>query len=757
MTTQLFLTAAASPLGGSGQLAALTVRGGTSTAAVTDTVASGTDIQVTAATGGATPLSWWYQVGAATSFTANVTANIRGKESNAANNAGAGILIEHYDSTGTSNLGTILTDRTVPATITEYTTTDAAKALASVAMTSTTFSDGDWIKITLKVRNVGTMGAATSGVTNTYSGPTSGSAGDTWVTFSSTLPTPATPLRDATSAASTTTGFTSTLAQLSFTHGVGAGPQNVATVAVIYGASTDNGTAAVTYGGVSMTAVGPVVHTDNATAGWVQLFKLISGVPQGNQTVVISVTGTGLSASSLIGFSGTWIGASDISATNYTSAFGAGALGTIVGTSAAGDGVFAVMAAGNTLTGITARQEQLTNVNTSSGAGNAAMASGPGYANPVTYASQISASDIWAMIFADVIAGSSNVTVTGVTATSTSVAPTGVVEGDATLTGLTATATSTAPVGTVSAGDSIVGATATSTSIAPAGTVSAGVVLTGLTATSTSVAPVGAVGVSITVTGLTASTASTAPAGSVDAGASVTGVIALTASAAPAGVVDAGATLTGITATSTSVAAAGSVSAGAALTGVTAASVSVAPAGAVGQNVVVSGLTATSTSAAPAGTVHASAALTGVTGTSTSVAPVGVVSAGATVIGVVATGTSLAPAGSVHAAATLQGLVAQANSVALAGLVASGVTVVGVTATSTSVAVPGVVGGLLEDIIITIGEISGSPITLSDISGSPVTLGAFSGSPVTLTTFSGSPVTVGEFSGSPLTVGAFQD
>jgi hypothetical protein len=42
---------------------------------------------------------------------------------------------------------------------------------------------GERLKITLKVRNVGTMGANAAGVVNTYDGPAAATAGDTFVTF----------------------------------------------------------------------------------------------------------------------------------------------------------------------------------------------------------------------------------------------------------------------------------------------------------------------------------------------------------------------------------------------------------------------------------------------------------------------------------------------------------------------------------------------------------------------------------------------
>ncbi len=180
MATQLFLRDAASDLGGAGQKALSLSRGASSTTAITTTTVSGTNIQVTQTAGGQA-LTWFSDKLPAQTLSGTVTVNIRGRESATTVNAGAGILIEKTNSTGTVQ-STILADATIPTTITEYTTTDAAKTQASLAITTTTINQDDRIKITLKVRNVGTMAAGT--VTKTYDGPTASAAGDTYVTFS---------------------------------------------------------------------------------------------------------------------------------------------------------------------------------------------------------------------------------------------------------------------------------------------------------------------------------------------------------------------------------------------------------------------------------------------------------------------------------------------------------------------------------------------------------------------------------------------
>ncbi len=183
MATTLYLTSGAAPVGGSGARLLSPGRGSGSANAVTTATAGGTNIPVTATAGG-TALTWWFRVGAQT-ISGNISANLRGLESATTVNAGFGILIEQYASDGTTFLSTILSDRTVPATITEFTTSDAAKALAAVAPTSTVCNEGDWIKVTVKIRNVGTMAAGTA--TLSYNGPTAAQAGDSYVTFADNL------------------------------------------------------------------------------------------------------------------------------------------------------------------------------------------------------------------------------------------------------------------------------------------------------------------------------------------------------------------------------------------------------------------------------------------------------------------------------------------------------------------------------------------------------------------------------------------
>lgn len=186
MPSDFFLRADASGLGGAGQRRLSQRRGRASATVITTTTAGGTNITVTATAGGQA-LTWFSEpITSAITISGTITVNIRGLEAANTVNAGRGILIERTNNAGTV-LSTILADSTVPATITEFTTTDAANGAATYTPTSTAMAAGERIKITLKVRNVGTMGANASGVTISHDGPASGAAGDTWVRFNENI------------------------------------------------------------------------------------------------------------------------------------------------------------------------------------------------------------------------------------------------------------------------------------------------------------------------------------------------------------------------------------------------------------------------------------------------------------------------------------------------------------------------------------------------------------------------------------------
>lgn len=181
MPTRFYLRDLASSLGGAGQKVGSPRTGRTSVNAITTTTAGGTNIIVTQTAGGQA-LSWFSDpITAAVTISGTVTVNIRGLEAANTVNAGAGVLIERTNNAGTVQ-STIVADSTVPATITEWGTTDSART-GTYTPTSTNIAAGERIKITLKVRNVGTMAANASGVTNSYDGPAAAAAGETYVQF----------------------------------------------------------------------------------------------------------------------------------------------------------------------------------------------------------------------------------------------------------------------------------------------------------------------------------------------------------------------------------------------------------------------------------------------------------------------------------------------------------------------------------------------------------------------------------------------
>lgn len=186
MPADFFLRSGASGLGGAGQRRLSQRRGRTSATVITTTTAGGTNIQVTATAGGQA-LTWFSEpITEAITISGTVTVNIRGLESANTVNAGRGILIERTNNAGTVQ-STILAVTGVPATITEFTTTDAANGTATYTPTSTAMAVGERIRITLSIRNVGTMAAGTA--TISHDGPASGAAGDTWVRFNEDIRT----------------------------------------------------------------------------------------------------------------------------------------------------------------------------------------------------------------------------------------------------------------------------------------------------------------------------------------------------------------------------------------------------------------------------------------------------------------------------------------------------------------------------------------------------------------------------------------
>lgn len=179
MPTRLYLVDLASSLAGAGQKQLSANSGRASVQAITTTVASGTNIQVTATAGGQA-LTWFSEpVTEAITISGTVTPNIRGLESANTVNAGVGILIERTNTAGTVQ-STIVALTGIPATITEFGTTDAAKT-ANYTPTSTSMAAGERIKVTLSIRAAGgTMAAGTA--TISYGTGVAG-AGNSYIDF----------------------------------------------------------------------------------------------------------------------------------------------------------------------------------------------------------------------------------------------------------------------------------------------------------------------------------------------------------------------------------------------------------------------------------------------------------------------------------------------------------------------------------------------------------------------------------------------
>lgn len=176
MATDLFLRDLASTLAGAGQKAMSQRRGRTAVTTTTNTTASGTNITITATAGGQA-LSWFSEpLTNAVTISGTITLNIRCRESANTVNAGVALLIERAN-----NAGTVQSTVSARAVIgAEAGTTESART-GTRTPTSTAFSAGDRIKVTLSVINVGTMAAGTF---NTYhDGPTAGASGDSYVTF----------------------------------------------------------------------------------------------------------------------------------------------------------------------------------------------------------------------------------------------------------------------------------------------------------------------------------------------------------------------------------------------------------------------------------------------------------------------------------------------------------------------------------------------------------------------------------------------
>jgi len=185
MALRFYFRDVASDLGGAGQRWLSTRTGGVAVNAITATTASGTLIPVTATAGGQA-LTWFSgRLLEAPAFpwsipnVANV--NLRASESANTVNAATGMTIEATDASGTV-VGTALNNTNVPATLTELTTGDSLRSQTNIVTSLADVPQNGRIKITLIIKNAGTMNAGTA--TFSYNSPSSVTvAGSSYIIF----------------------------------------------------------------------------------------------------------------------------------------------------------------------------------------------------------------------------------------------------------------------------------------------------------------------------------------------------------------------------------------------------------------------------------------------------------------------------------------------------------------------------------------------------------------------------------------------
>jgi hypothetical protein len=179
MATTFYLRADASDISGAGKQLLSLSRGSVSTTAITNTVAAGTNVNVTATAGG-TQLFWFTPPLLGVTISGSVTVNGWGLESNLSANTTLGCEVDRVN-----NAGTFISTIKFSAGAAEWGTSTSALNVAGVP-TSTTLVNGDRLQVTLFVSNFGTMATGFT-ATNSYGGPTAAADGDTFVTFTETL------------------------------------------------------------------------------------------------------------------------------------------------------------------------------------------------------------------------------------------------------------------------------------------------------------------------------------------------------------------------------------------------------------------------------------------------------------------------------------------------------------------------------------------------------------------------------------------
>jgi len=184
---------------------------------------------------------------------------------------------------------------------------------------------------------------------------------------------------------------------LSWTHTV-SGTSRLLTVGIAVGSGTDSGLSlSAAYNGVAMTSAA-IVHSNNQTAGFTQLFYLVNP-PMGAYTVQVMLAG---GTADLEGGSVSFTGVNQTTPLrNAATNFGAGTSASMTVSSAAGDMVVDVVANGSAITSSGRTLGWLKNQNGNSAGGNAAQSTAAG-ASSVTMSYAVM-SDWWGIIGADVV------------------------------------------------------------------------------------------------------------------------------------------------------------------------------------------------------------------------------------------------------------------------------------------------------------------------------------------------------------------
>jgi hypothetical protein len=169
---------------------------------------------------------------------------------------------------------------------------------------------------------------------------------------------------------------------LSWTHDVSGG-DTALLVAVAVGQLNDAGlSASATDDGTAMAALAEV-HDNNGSAGFLEVFGL-AGVPDGTNTIVVTVTGG--AATELTGGSESFTDAAQAGTFTTVTAAGDGASPAITIVSSSGGVVAAFAASGSPILGTSpsAAQKYIADDNASTGAGNSAGAAATATGSPVT-------------------------------------------------------------------------------------------------------------------------------------------------------------------------------------------------------------------------------------------------------------------------------------------------------------------------------------------------------------------------------------